>query len=62
LLVRVGPDGSVLDTAIDQSSGSEVLDHAAAQCVLERGRFSPRAVRKQAGSYWGRMKFNWSFG
>ena len=62
LLVRVGPDGGVLDTAIDQSSGSEVLDHAAAQCVLERGRFSPRAARKPAGSYWGRMKFNWSFG
>jgi TonB family protein len=62
LLVRVGPDGGVLDTAIDQSSGSEVLDHAAAQCVLERGRFSPRPNRKPAGSYWGRMKFNWSFG
>ena len=62
LLVRVGPDGGVLDTAIDQSSGSEVLDHAAAQCVLERGRFSPRVKRNPGGSYWGRMKFNWSFG
>jgi hypothetical protein len=30
--------------------------------VLARARFSQRMVRREPIAYWGRMKFNWSFG
>jgi TonB family protein len=62
LLVHVAPDGSALDTAIDQSSGSESLDQATAACVKASGRFAIRRSGSKAISYWGRMKFNWGFG
>ncbi len=62
LLVHVAPDGTVLDTQIDTSSGSDVLDQAAARCVKDNGHFLPKNTGSQKAGYWGRMKFNWSFG
>jgi len=62
LLVYVSPDGSVLDTRVDGSSGSEVLDQAAARCVKDNARFVPKNAGAKKIGYWGRMKFNWSFG
>jgi TonB family protein len=62
LLVHVAADGSALDTAVDQSSGSASLDQATAACVKASGRFAIRRNGSKAVSYWGRMKFNWSFG
>jgi TonB family protein len=62
LLVFVAADGSALDTHVAASSGSDVLDDAAAACVKENGHFAPRRVGTHAPGYWGRMKFNWSAG
>jgi TonB family protein len=62
LLIHVAPDGTVLDTQIDTSSGSDVLDQAAARCAKDNGHFLPKNTGLQKAGYWGRMKFNWSFG
>lgn len=62
LLVHVGADGSALDTAVEQSSGSDVLDQAAAACVKSSGRFATKRAGGKAVPYWGHMKFNWTFG
>ena len=62
LLIHVAPDGTVLDAQVDTSSGSAVLDQAAARCVIDNGRFSAKNTGSQKAGYWGRMKFKWSFG
>ncbi|MGO9992910.1 MAG: energy transducer TonB [Steroidobacteraceae bacterium] len=62
LLIYVAPDGRTVDTKIETSSGSDVLDEAAASCVKEFGRFVPKRVGTRAEAGWFRMKFNWSFG
>lgn len=60
LLIHVAPDGTVLDTRVDISSGSDVLDQAAARCVKDFAHFLAKTAQK--AGYWGRMKFTWSFG
>lgn len=64
LLVYVLPDGSAANAQLDGngSSGSPVLDQAAATCVRELGRFPPKLVGSKAVGYWARTKFVWSFG
>jgi TonB family protein len=62
LLVYVAPDGRATDAKIETSSGSEVLDEAAASCVQEFGHFLPKRVGSRAEAGWFRMKFRWSFG
>jgi protein TonB len=62
LLVYVSQTGSAANAQVDTSSGSPSLDEAAVNCVKEFGQFTPRVVGKKAAGYWGRMKFNWSFG
>jgi TonB family protein len=62
LLIYVTPDGHATDTNIESSSGSDVLDEAAASCVKEYGHFLPRRVGARAEAGWFRMKFKWSFG
>jgi TonB family protein len=62
LLVFVASDGVALNTKIDESSGWPLLDEAATNCVRAHGQFAPKLVGKQAVSYWGRMRFNWSIG
>jgi TonB family protein len=62
LLVYVSPEGAAANTQIDSSSGSTSLDQAAVNCVQEFGQFTPHMAGKRATGYWGRMKFNWSFG
>jgi TonB family protein len=64
LLVYVLPDGSAANAQLDGngSSGSAVLDQAAATCVRELGRFPPKLVGSKAVGYWARTKFVWSFG
>jgi len=62
LLIYVTPDGHATDTNIESSSGSDVLDEAAASCVKEYGHFLPRRVGARAEAGWFRMKFRWSFG
>jgi TonB family protein len=62
LLVYVSPEGAAANTQVDKSSGSASLDQAAVSCVQEFGQFAPRPTGKRGAGYWGRMKFNWSFG
>ena len=62
LLIYVAPDGRATDTKIESSSGSDVLDDAAASCVKEFGRFVPKRVGSRAQAGWFRMRFTWSFG
>jgi TonB family protein len=62
LLVYVSAEGTAANTQIDTSSGSTSLDQAAVSCVQEFGQFAPHLNGKRATGYWGRMKFNWSFG
>lgn len=62
LLVYVSQTGAAADTQVDTSSGSPSLDQAAVNCVKEFGQFTPRVAGKRGAGYWGRMKFNWSFG
>ncbi len=62
LLVYISPDGGTVDTRLDESSGSEDLDRAAVACVQGHGRFAARHLGSKVPGYWGRMRFNWSFG
>jgi TonB family protein len=62
LLVYVSPEGAAANTQVDASSGSASLDQAAVSCVQEFGQFAPHQTGKRGAGYWGRMKFNWSFG
>jgi TonB family protein len=62
LLIFVAPDGRATDTKIETSSGSDVLDEAAASCVQEFGHFLPKRIGTRAEPGWFRMKFRWSFG
>jgi serine/threonine-protein kinase len=62
LLVHVANDGHPTAIQIDKSSGSEVLDHAALQCVEQFGRFAAAPGGGPPEGYMGRMRFKWSFG
>jgi protein TonB len=62
LLIYVAPDGRATDTKVESSSGSEVLDDAAAGCVKEFGHFVPKRNGPRTEAGWFRMKFKWSFG
>jgi protein TonB len=62
LLVYVSAQGAAANTQIESSSGSTSLDQGAVNCVQEFGQFAPHLTGKRATGYWGRMKFNWSFG
>jgi TonB family protein len=62
LLINVAPDGRATDARIETSSGSEVLDEAAAGCVREFGHFLPKRTGARAEAGWFRMRFRWSFG
>jgi TonB family protein len=62
LLVYIAPDGGPQNIKVDESSGSDELDEAAARCVQDYGRFSPKLVGSRAQGYWGHMRLNFSFG
>jgi TonB family protein len=62
LLVHVANDGRPTTVKIDRSSGSEVLDQAALQCVEQFGRFAAAPGGTPPDGYMGRMRFKWSFG
>jgi protein TonB len=62
LRIYVAPNGRAVDTQVESSSGSEVLDEAAEGCVKEFGHFVPRRVGPRAEAGWFRMKYKWSFG
>jgi TonB family protein len=62
VLVYIAPDGGAVATKVDESSGSDELDAAAARCVQDYGQFSPKRVGPRAVGYWGHMRFNFSFG
>ena len=62
LLIYVAPDGRAVDTQVETSSGSEVLDEAAEGCVKEFGHFVPKRVGPRAEAGWFRMRYKWSFG
>jgi TonB family protein len=62
LLVHVSPDGGVASTHVETSSGSPSLDQGAGSCVEQFAQFAPKIAGKPSAGYWGRMKFNWSFG
>ncbi len=62
LLVLVAEDGSARKTVVDVSSGSEVLDRASVNCVIEAAHFQTRHSGSKPIPYWGRMKVHWTFG
>jgi TonB family protein len=62
LLVYISPGGDVLNTRVDESSGSDALDEAAASCVREKGHFAPKRLSSRDKGYWRHLKFNWSIG
>jgi TonB family protein len=62
LLVYVSASGDVLNTRVDESSGSDALDQAALNCVREKGHFPLSRRGNAERGYWGHMRFNWSFG
>jgi TonB family protein len=62
LLVYISPEGNVLDAAVTESSGSDVLDRAAVSCVQKRGQFSPLHDGSSSKGHWGHMKFVYSVG
>jgi protein TonB len=62
LLIYVAPDGRAVDTQVESSSGSEVLDEAAEGCVKEFGHFVPKRNGARAEAGWFRMRYKWSFG
>jgi TonB family protein len=62
LLIDVAADGHATSTQIESSSGSDVLDQAAASCVMQFGSFVPKHIGSRAQAGWFRMRFTWSFG
>lgn len=62
LAVFVATDGKPDKTRLDKSSGFAVLDEAAVRCVEQFARFPVPPGVVASGGYWGRMRFNWSFG
>jgi protein TonB len=62
LAVFVATDGKPEKTRLDKTSGFAVLDEAAVRCVEQFARFPVPPGVVASGGYWGRMRFNWSFG
>jgi TonB family protein len=62
LLVHVASDGKPVQTKMDKSSGSDVLDQAAVRCVEQFGRFPTAPAGSAADGYWGRLRFKWFIG
>jgi periplasmic protein TonB len=59
LQVLVDPNGRVLDSKLEQSSGSERLDQAALQGVKTSYRFIPGTVDGKPQEMWYTFKFTW---
>ena len=62
MMVYVSQSGAATNAQVDTSSGSASLDQAAVNCVMQFGQFAPHYAGGKRAGYWGRMKFNWSFG
>ncbi|KFN42262.1 energy transducer TonB [Arenimonas oryziterrae] len=60
LLILVGPDGSPIDVAIEQSSGSKLLDEAAQKFVKARWHFNPALQGGVAISAYARVPINYT--
>lgn len=58
LAFLVGVDGRVIDSRVEESSGSERLDEAARK-ALSLCRFKPGTADGQPEQAWARMKYTW---
>jgi protein TonB len=59
LSVLVSPDGSVVESKIDQSSGSKTLDKAAAK-IYSTCKFKPAMKDGKAQQAWAKLEHIWS--
>jgi protein TonB len=59
LSVLVGPDGSVVDSKVDQSSGSKTLDKAAVK-IYSSCKFKPSLKDGKPQQAWAKLEHIWS--
>lgn len=59
LSVLVGPDGSVVDSKVDQSSGSKTLDKAAVK-IYSSCKFKPAMKDGKPQQAWAKLEHIWS--
>lgn len=59
LSILVAPDGSVLESKIEQSSGSKTLDKAAAK-IYSSCKFKPGVKDGKAQQAWAKLEHIWS--
>jgi protein TonB len=59
LSVLVAPDGSVVDSKIDKSSGSKTLDKATVK-VFSSCKFKPGTKDGKAQQAWVKLEYVWS--
>lgn len=59
LSVLVGPDGSVVDSKVDQSSGSKTLDKAAVK-IYSSCKFKPALKDGKPQQAWAKLEHIWS--
>lgn len=60
LLVYIAADGNPTKTQVESSSGSKLLDDAAADCVKQNLHFVARRTGGTAVGSWARLRFKWS--
>jgi protein TonB len=54
----IGPDGKVLESRVDKSSGSRTLDRAAIQ-GLSLCKFKPATVDGVPEKAWTKLQYDW---
>lgn len=59
LSILVGADGSVIESKVDQSSGSKTLDKAAAK-IYSTCKFKPAIKDGKAQQAWAKLEHVWS--
>ncbi|MBR7799001.1 energy transducer TonB [Undibacterium fentianense] len=59
LSILVGADGNVMDSKVDQSSGSKTLDKAAVK-IYSTCKFKPAVKDGKAQQAWAKLEHVWS--
>jgi TonB family protein len=59
LKVFIQPDGRVGEVVLESSSGSSLLDEAAAHCIRDEGRFVASVQDGKAVGSWNRIRWRW---
>ncbi len=58
LLFQISPDGKVIDSKVDKSSGSKSLDKAALN-AFSQCKFKPGTKDGKADTLWAKIEFVW---